>query len=219
MAYLVNEIQNKVRAELRRKLPFETLPLITNEEFYDICNRVQRDINIRAEVHWERYYQDATADETNYEMAGKILKVVYFYYESSDYADQRYTYIDDVIVLKTAPSAVQLDIRYLRDTGDISGPTDEIDLPDNLMSDFIDLVRTLSMIRFGDMPQERYDAELEAKIPMIKMQLPRRGALPDKGVLRYDPSGERNDFKYVITNNWVSADSVVYDGSNYIFIT
>jgi hypothetical protein len=219
MAYLVNEIQNKVRPELRRRIPIETISLITDTEFFDIINRVQRDINVNCDINWERYHEECTVAETNYELAGKILKINYFSYEAADWKDQRFTYIDDVIVLETAPDdTFQMDIRYLRDTGDLSSVTDEIDLPDQIMSDFIDLVRTLALVRFSDKPQEIYDGELLQKTTKIRMMFTRRGTLPDKGVFKYSPISTKSGHTYDITDQWVSSDSVVYDGSEYIFV-
>jgi len=220
MGYLVSQIQDKVRPELLRRIPLPNLKLITDDEFIDIINRTQSDLNRLAQIHWERYYAETTDQETNYEMARPVLEVAYFYYEDDDWGDQRFTWVNDVIVLKEAPAAdIQMDIRYLGDTLDVDAVTDEIDIPDEILSDFLSIVKTAALIQFSDLPRDEYDKELEYRAEKIKSMRPRRGTLPDKGIFRYWIGiVDHDDHVYDITGQWVSNDSVVYDGTDYIFV-
>ena len=216
----VGEIKEKLRPWAYRKLDQQNFDKIKDDELIDAINLVAQDLNERAEIRKERYNKNAVLGETNYEMQGDILKVYYFYYKDDDWKKQRWTWVGDVIVLKNPPSSndVEMDIRYLRQVEPVTNTdTDEIDLPAEVLLDFLDLLKTKLLVDFGDAENEIYQARLEFVVRKILMKLPERG-LVDKTTFSYY-LGINDGSKYDITDFWVSQDSVTVDTSgNIIFI-
>jgi len=218
MPFTVADAQERVQFWMLRTFQPDALHNFKDSEFLAILNQVARDMNSRVSLWIERYYKTTTDGETNYELQGKILQVLYFGYENYLWEDQYYSFVEDVIVLKESPAGdIQMDIRYLRDAENVALLTDEIDLPDHVISDFIDLVKIRLKVDFGVENEILYHEFLNA------WAIKSAGKLHIKplktGTFRYWALPELGDDQYDITDNYVSQDSVVMDvEGDYHFI-
>ena len=215
----VGDIQDKLRPWALRKLDRENFDKIMDDELIDAINGVAQDLNEQAEIHSERYNNTTVKGETNYEMQGVILKVYYFRYEDADWKDQRWTFVEDVIVLKNEPGSddINMDIHYLRQIEYVTNvKTDEVDLPSEVLLDFLDLLKVKLLVDWGDLPPEEYQQRLLYYAQKARQKLPTRAA-NNYGVFSHWLG--RDDTKYDITDQWVSQDSVTVDASgNYYFV-
>jgi hypothetical protein len=183
-------------------------------------NRVASDLNLEAEIRIERYNKDTVAGQTNYELQGDIHYVYYFYYKHSAWAKQRWTTVNDVIVLKNDPaSAIQMDIHYLRHTEKVTiTDTDEIDLPDHANSHYKDLVRARMMVEFMGESEEVYNQKLLDKAAMLRQRQTNNNMESIPQSIEWATYSEGTK-QYDITPQWVSQDSVAtFDSSDVEFI-
>jgi hypothetical protein len=188
-------------------------------EILNIFNQVCDDYNVEAGIRRERYYRETTAGETNYEMQGIIRKVYLFKYHDTDFETQYWSHVLDVIVLKNSPGGqVQLDIHYLRATENLANDTDEVDLPDPLLMDYVDLVKKRLEVEYGEKDNAIYTAYLKEKAKMARKGIHKQPIHP--GIMRYWGTYATDDSIYDITDNWISNDSLDIDVSgSYYFIS
>jgi hypothetical protein len=221
MALTVAQVKKSARNFLLRKMDAQAINRVTDDEFVEIMNRVARDLNHEAEIRIERYNKDTTSGKKNYEMQGVIHHVYYFYYKHADWKDQRWTYKNDVIVLKDDPASddVEIDIHYLRETENVTiSDTDEIDLPDYAIDAFQDLVKTRMLVEFLDSNEEIYMQKLALKARMLRSRQSNNNMDSIPVVIHWASYSEGSN-QYDITDQWVSQDSVgTLDTSELIFL-
>lgn len=217
MIFSVNDIKTRIQMWAIRNLDPSILSKISDDEFIDILNTVARDFNIAGTIHLERYHKDTTAGTTNYEMAGVILEVFWFYYKDDDYATQHWSHISDTIVLEDTPSGeTEMDIEYLRDIEDVLDDTDQIDLPEPLQMDYLELVRTKFKVEFAGAEDALYQLKLDEK---AKNMGRKRHSRDTGGVWRHWATPDKDDTQYDITENWISNENLVSDADgDYFFV-
>ena len=190
-------------------------------------NQVQRQLNIEAELHQERYHETGIdADTTTIQVQRAILNVLYFKFktananENKTWNDQRYTYVGDVIVLKNSTIANdEVDILYQGDTSDIAGAdTDEVDLPTYALAEFRTVLKEQIKYQVGVNGWEQMQKALLFSSERLRLLKPVRA-------LDMIPVGQGGDWgrwstsddQYNITRQWVSQDSVTADWSGAPF--
>lgn len=218
------EIKEKLYPWGQRNLPPEDQKWIgDDDELVDKCNFVAREMNKlgKGELNQERYNNDTTDGETNYELSGDILEIYLFLYkDASSYKDQRWTWVNDVIVLKEEPDgAIEMDIRYLRDITEITNEdTDEVDLPREALDGFITLLKQMILRDLGIISAQQYDDELDRIITDVHSSIPAM-AMRDTKIFRHTMTLQVDDQLYDITDQRVSQDSVTVDvDGDYIFL-
>ena len=165
----------------------------------------------------ERFYQKTTADETNYLVQGDILRVYSFKYENAYYVDQHWTFVGDTIVLKDAPDAdIQLDITYLREVELVVDNTDEIDLPDQMSHDFLELVKKKLLVDYAGEDEIVYQNALT----IAERKSNKKNFYQNiEGVKRSWFIDSKGDFLYDITDNYVGQENVTADvHAHYYFV-
>jgi len=230
MAISKNTIEERLRPFILRSVNKDVIELLTDSEFVDMFNDVAKDLNESAEIRVENYYKETNttnaedAELTNYLTQRAILKVFSFKYECDSWVDQIWSYTKDtngngVIILKTAPtSGVQMDIWYLGDLEDVSLTTDEIDLPDNLLPEYLELLKKKILADYTDI-QVEYESWLDYYANKARMKTENR--MMDRNKLRRSWLGMTgDDHVYEINEQWVSAaDNIYYAGGKYNFYT
>jgi len=153
-------------------------------------------------------------------MQGVILKVLYFKYEDAYWKTQRYAFVQDVIVLKTAPTGTpELDIHYLRDVENLVNDTDEVDLPDELLLDYKELLKYKVKVEFGDLPNAEYLSWLKI-LANRSRGVVQHMRINNGEIMRNWYPDSLGDREYDITDQRVSQDSVTADvDGDYIFIS
>ena len=212
------QIWQRLRPWAFRNLDKTIFNSITDEEFIDMLNLVTQDLNIQAELRLERYNKNAVENTTNYEMQGEIQHVYYFKYKDAAWQDQRYSWVNDVLLLKNVPASnnIEMDVYYLRRTMDITNQAvDQIDLPGYAILDFLELVKTRMRIEFGKDHSLDYNAELQYRATQCRIK---RGNNPldALGTFERYVAPEYDQRRYDITDQFVSRDSVAaYDDGTY----
>jgi len=217
MIFLVSEVKDRIQMWALRNFEPGILQLFTNDEFIDLLNQVQRDMNTAGQIHWERYNRDTTSGTTNYEMSRVILEIAWFYYKSDDWTSQHWTFINDTIVLEDTPSGeVEMDIESLGDTEDVLDDTDEIDLPETMQHDFLELVRAKFAVEFGKSDESLYQMKLDRFAKSVPHKRHHRDT---GGVWRHWGVPSLGDEQYDITENWIENENLVTDvDGNYYFL-
>lgn len=217
MILLVGEVKDRIQTWALRNFDPEVLRLFTDDEFIDLINQVQRDMNTAGQVHWERYHRDTTSGTTNYEMPRVILEVAWFKYKSDDWQDQHWSHINDTIVLEDTPDGeIEMDIELLGDTEDVIDDTDQIDLPETMQHDFLDLLRTKFAVEFGKSEEAIYQMKL---LQFSKTVEHKRHHRDTGGVWRHWGVPNLGDEQYDITENWISNTNLVADvDGDYYFV-
>lgn len=171
-----------------RLLPFvlrnvrkELHKFFTNAELINILNKVAEDLNKQASIHIERYYHKTVTDQNYYELDGDVLKMLWFVYPASNYMIQQYSILrvtgtpyKSLIVFKYTPDNddIQLDITYLRHVNQVTdSDTDEVDIPDRFISEYMDLVKQRILVDYGDQNPLDYDAYLRLKAKEVNKAL------------------------------------------------
>ena len=169
MSLTLSTMKEKLQIWALRKFDEDKLGDFDDTEFLDLVNQVAEDFNLEAAIRRERYYQETTSGETNYEMQGVIKKVLLFKYHSTEFETQYYSFAVDTIVLKNSPGGqIQLDIHYLRAVEALVDPTDEVDLPDSVLLDYLDLVKKRLEVEYGDEDEAVYTAYLKTKAHLAR---------------------------------------------------
>lgn len=219
MPLSLSQLQTKVQLFALRKFDEDKLGDLDDTEILNIFNQVADDFNVEGAIRRERYYNDTTAGETNYEMQGVIRRVYLFKYEDTDFETQYYSFVNDTIVLKNSPGGqFKLDIHYLRAVEAIANPTDQVDLPETVLLDYVDLVKKRLEVEYGDEEEAVYTAYLKQKGRQARRGRHLQPISP--GIMRVWGTYETDDTIYDITDNWVSEDSVTADiTGHYYFIS
>ena len=227
MAISLTEVKNRLRPYILFHWNEETLGLLDDTDFLNVFNDVADDLNTQAQINLERWYAKTgsthaeDSDYTNYVMAGDVEKVFFFGYDSDDWEDQYYSYVDDRIVLKVSPAAdIQMDVRYLRKCEPLTDPTDEVDLPEEVLSDYVELLKVRLLIDFSEkVPNMTYQEALMLYGEKAKGRM-KRHVINSVPVQRYwfrqsdDSTKKLNDQHYISMDNFVSDVS-----GNYSYIS
>ena len=227
MAISKSTVEERLRPFILRSVDKDVIGLLTDDEFLGMYNDVAKDLNEMAEIRVENYYRECSTDSaeddnlTNYLTQRPILKVFSFKYEDEDWASQIWTWDIDsngngVIVLKTAPaSGVQMDIWYLGDLEDVTDDSDEIDLPDNLLPEYLSLLKKRILADYTDQNVE-YEKWLDYYAEKARMKTEDR--MVDRTRLRRSWLGlTGDDHKYEIDKQWVSSGDNTYTDDDGIF--
>lgn len=219
MSLTLTQIKEQTQIWALRKFDEDKLGDFDDTELLNIFNQVAEDFNLEAAIRRERYYNKTVAGETNYEMAGVIKRVLLFKYHDTEFETQQWSFAVDTIVLKNSPGGtVQLDIHYLRAIEALADPADEVDLPESVLIDYMDLVRKRIEVEYGDQEEAVYTAYLKTKASMARRGRHIQPIHP--GVMRVWATWAGGDDIYDITDQWVSNDSVTMDiDGHYYFIS
>lgn len=224
MSINLSEIKDRLRPFLMTHWEPDVLDLMVDDDFLNIFNDVANDLNDEGQINLERFYAKTgsthaeDSNYTNYLMAGDISKVLSFWYEAADWDDQYYSYTADRIILKeTASSGIQMDIRYLRKCEDLVDPTDEVDLPDEVIPEYMELLKKRLLTDYGTQKVESYESALmfysskaygKMNVRIIEKRLSKTWM------------GQVGGDNYDITNNYISLDNFVSGvDDNYSYIT
>ena len=224
MAITYQNLKTRLLPYLMTKLDKGVLDLLVDTDFLRKFNQVASDLNSRAFIRTERFYKKTSttnaedSDLTNYLLAGVILKVMSFKYEDGDAASQYYTFVQDRIVLKVGPtSGIQMDIYYLRDVEEIADNTDEIDLPDEIVDDFEELVKIKLQVDYGNLSNVDYTQYLD----FYANKAQRRAHIPKlQGGVRGSWLGMSDDKnRYEIVDQYISLDNFITDvNGDYVHV-
>jgi len=224
MAISLDAIKNRLRPYLLAHWSEEVLDFMTDDDFLNIFNDVANDLNEEAQINLERFYKEtgsvnAEDDEyTNYLMAGDILKVIAFKYEGSDWETQYYSYIDDRIILKVSPSeGTQMDIKYIRKCEDLVDSTDEVDLPDTVIPEYVELLKKRLLVDYGPATTDSYESALiyygQKALSKIQMHVVNTTRIRRFWMRQMD------DSLYHIEDHYISLDNFVSDSNgNYHWV-
>jgi len=223
MSITLQNLHDRLEPFLLVHIPKENLDLLVDADFLRIFNDVANDLNLAADIRWERFYKKCTTanaedtDLTNYLLDGDIAKIISFKYKASTWRTQYYSYTADRVVLKVAPSSdTQLYIHYIRDTEDLVDLTDEVDLPDSVVPDFENLIKIRMQIDYGDYKSMTYEGALEFYARKVMAKLPRRNL---GGPRRSWLDSSTDDNLYEIKKNWIGMENFAADVSgDYIHV-
>lgn len=225
MSLSLSQIQDRLRPFLLVNVDKEVITLLNDTDLLGVFNDTANDFNDMGILNVERYNKDTgsvaaeSTDTTyrNYLLQGEISKILYFKYEADGWATQQYTYTEDRIALKTAPgSGVEMDIRYLRKCEDIADPTDTVDLPDNVMPEYLELLKKRILADYTNQVVD-YEASLRfwADKASGKVQ---KHAIGDLGTFRHW-FYQNDDSQYDITDFWISQDHFVASADGDLIYT
>lgn len=226
MAISKNTIQERLRPFILRSVSKEVIGLLTDDEFLGMYNDVAKDLNEMAEIRLEKFDKESNttnaedSDLTNYLTQRPILKVYSFMYEDDAWGDQIWSWSLDsngngVIVLKTAPtSGVRMIIEYLGDLEDVTNDSDEIDLPDNLLPEYLELLKKRILADYTDQRVE-YEKWLDYYSDKARMKTENR--MMGNKLRRSWLGMTGDDHVYEINQQWVSAGDNMYTDVNGIF--
>ena len=219
MSLSLSQIQDQIQVWALRKFPEDVIGGMDDTEMLNLFNQVAEDFNVEAGIRRERYYMETTAGETNYELQGVIREIYLFKYHDTDFETQYYSYVNDTIVLKNSPGGdVLLDIHYLRATEVMANPADEVDLPDVLLLDYMDLIKKRMEVEYGDVEDAVYMTYLREKGKVAGRG--RHVKSINDGVMRHWGTYATDDSVYDITSQWVGQDSLAIDvDGHYFFIS
>ncbi len=226
MAISKNTIQERLRPFILRSVNKEVIGLLTDAEFLDMYNDVAKDLNESVELRVEKFDKECNttnaedSDLTNYLTQRPILKVFSFMYEDDAWVDQIWSWSLDsngngVIVLKTAPATdVRMIIEYLGDLENVTDSSDEIDLPDNLLVEFLELLKKRILADYTDQKVE-YEKWLDYYSGKARMKTENR--MMGNKLRRSWLGMTGDDHVYEINQQWVSAGDNMYTDVNGIF--
>jgi hypothetical protein len=219
------EVQSRLQPYLLVHFDKKVLDLLTDSDFVRIFNDVAKDLNEEAHLNQERWKNEGsttTAEDssiTNFLMQGLVLRVYSFKFESSSWQDQRFSYIQDRIVLKESADGTDMDIQYLRDCEDVSLDADEIDLPNQVLMDYVNLVEAYLNMKYGEGDAGTYEEALRFYGQKAQMHVQHR-AMRDEGVRRSWFDLDTDDNKYDLSDRyWVGMENFTSDASgNYTYV-
>ena len=227
-------VHTRLRPFLLANVDPKVIDNLIDTDFVLLYNDVAKDLNQGAELRIERFYKTTVAanaayvsDLTSYKTARKILRILSFKYEDDDWVDQIWTYLyedadgDGRIVLKTTPSgSIQMTVLYLGDIEEVEDDTDEIDLPDNVLPEFVELCKYKLLSDYSE--KSNIDYERMVQVFSDKARMKQDRAVTNTGIKPYW-LGMTNDeaYKYQILRQWVSAgDNITADlAGNYTWYT
>lgn len=226
-------LHNRLRPFILAKVSPLVLDNLLDANFVQLYNDVARDLNQGAEIRIEWFYQKTVAANaedtnlTNYKTQRKILKVFEFKYEADGYADQVWTYVyedtdgDGRIILKTTvTSSIQMTVLYLGDVEKVDDDTDEIDLPDSTLPEFIELCKKKILADYSQDEIVNYEEMVKYYSDKVRMKQDR---IITKGGIKPYWLGLVGDeaLKYQILDQYVTAGDNVTAGvdGNYTWAT
>jgi len=217
MPYSLADIKSLIQPWSLRNFSSDQIHDFDDDEFVEMVNKVQRDLNSYGAINLERRRQTMDAGDFNKQLTGDIVKVIWIKYEDYDYADQYWGFVGDTLVFKETPTNdVVIDCEFLRQCEDVADDTDEVDLPEAYMNDLLDLIKKRMQVEFGQLEEALYYQYLKGlgRDAPIKRHHNRTG-----GVWRHWFLDEKGDDQYDITDNYVSQDSIYVgdDGLYYIY--
>lgn len=226
MALSLNTIRERLNVYLQKHMEKEFLRLLTEEDLLEIMNEVAHDLNRYAQLNLERYYKktgDDTSEDslnTNYKVQGVIEKVLDFrFLDDGNWDTTFYSYNEDRLILKATPADdVQMDFRYLRQCETITADSDEIDLPESALNEYLNLLRYRFRGDYGDMSLADYEEALGRHSgKAASRQSPNRIIGP--GVRRSWLFQEGDDHVHVITDHWISIENFTTDvNGDYYYV-
>ena len=226
MAISKTTVEERLRPFILRNVNKDVVQLLTDTEFLLMYNDVAKDLNERAEIRIEHFYKECNttnaedSDLTNYLTDRPILKIYSFMFEDDDHADQIWSWdLDDngngVIVIKDSPaSGTQLDVWYLGDLEDVADDSDEIDLPSNLLVEFLELLKKKILADYSD-TQVEYERWVEYYGEKAFRKSDHH--MMDGGLRRSWLGMSGDDHKYEIVDQWVSSGDNMYTDDDGIF--
>lgn len=169
MPFTVSNIKEKMQRWLILNIPKEQLAWMDNDDLLDQINRTAEDINEAADLKVEKFYQNATAGETNITLDYEVHRIKKFFYRDGNFRSVKWvltnspaTALLSTIVLSAAPSGTPLvDIKYLRKLATVESDTDELDLPDLIFNDFMDLLKQRLRCEYGGDDMILYQQKVE----------------------------------------------------------
>jgi hypothetical protein len=227
MALTYLQLKNKLQPYILRFVDKEATEWIFDDEFLDLVNICAHQLNEAAHINVNRYYRETLADTNHYEMNGDIVQVLKFKYEGSDWVTQKYAVATvaglpflSVIVLRTTPTAgIQLDIQYLRRCGELTEDTDEVDLPDVALPEYIELVKSKILVDFARQDRLAYERDLEILKSKVMAKLDNPSLYGGKVKRHFGGLSSTADDYYDILHSRLSTDHVIVgDDGSYTWV-
>lgn len=221
MAISQERMNERLRPFLQRRIEPDDIDTFMAEDLLDFQNEAMHDLNESAQLRIERYYKKTGTDNSedaekfNYKLQGIISKLFYFKFEDDDWRTQEYAITEDRIVLKNASSGSQMDILYLRRCEELDAGTDEVDLPDEILPEYLEVVKAKILYEHGMSTLQDYLTVVDRMGMKADQKVDRPKAVAGN-ILRnwFDQKGD--DHTYVITDQKISIDNFVVDGlGNY----
>ena len=230
LATTLQNLYDRLEPYLLVHLGKEVLDLLVDADFLREFNRIAQDFNLAVPLRWERYFKETGATHaedssyTNYLLQGPIAKVISFKYEDDAWQSQKYSFVNDDInnsgriILKTAPTeGVQLDLHYIRNLDGLVNPTDELDIPDNVLIDLENLIKVALRIDYGGgFEKMTYEQALEFYAEKARWKIPRRNL---GGVRSYWFGLEGDGNKYDIVDHWIGLENFTADVNGDYYYT
>lgn len=217
---LVSKLKSDLRIWVHANIPPEIIDNLQDSDFAVMWNYVARDINDLAQVHVEKFYQKATADNaedanlTNYLLQGVIRKIFQIYYWDDAASNQYYTWNPNTARLILKVAAVEntiIEIYYLRDIEEVvsTDDTDEVDLPEEAYFEFLDLVKAKLKSDYLRGDDSLYQVKLQAvaRQMLIKVKSP----LLKTKVQGTWMGGLGDDRYYDITDKYIGIENFTVD--------
>ena len=225
MALTFLQVKNDTRPDLLVVIPEEKIKYLTNDKLVQAVNGIARDLNSRAEIRSEKFYRTTTQGENNYTLYGPVLKIYKVKYHVNDFLDIQWARVpkdsngNGRIVLNIDDVGENLlEVWYLRDILDIDGNnTDQIDLPDGALVNFVDLVKLKILADMGIVGQDQYDMKFQYSIRNINSRIDRSHFRPSRpkdfwlGLTGGSSSYPSDEYRYEITKNEVGGENIAYN--------
>jgi hypothetical protein len=200
------EVQSRLQPYLLVHLDKNVLDLLTNTEFTSIFNDVAKDLNEEAQLNQERWDKTGgsthaeDAEYTNYLLQGVILRVYSFKFKDEDYAE------------------IEMDIHYLRQCEDIDILADEIDLPNAVLTDYVELLKVWFRAQYGDAGMGAYEQALVYYGQKAQQQVQNQ-VLRNEGIRRnWFLLDTDDDNLYEIAGQWVGMENFVRGIADYTWV-
>lgn len=236
MALTFLQIKEYTRPDLLITIPEEKTKYLTNDKLVQAVNDIARDLNSRAEIRSEKFYRSTTASQNNYTLNGPVLKIYKVKYHVQDYLDIEWARVPKdnngngriVINEDDVGGGDLLEVWYLRDTLDIDGNnTDEVDLPDEALVNFVDLVKLKILSDIGQVGQDQYDMKFIYSIQNIKSRIDRKHFIPHRpkdfwlGLTGSSSDYPEDEYLYEITKNEVGGENIAFNPAtgNYYWVS
>lgn len=209
-------IENRLRPFLLIKLPKEVYDQMVAEDFLEVFNRVCEDLNNVAFLRLERYSKltgaDTSEDDdyTNYLLQRVIVKVLEISLTDSDWQNIKWTFMNDRVAFNQTTDGAQLEILYLGKPEPITAGTDEIDLPEEVEGEYLELLETFFVNKFTNDGGLTYQQALEIYGMKAEVKVG-KNVYYNKGVKRSWMGQAGDDFTYDIKNQYISLDSFITD--------
>ena len=219
------KIESRLRPWAQAVLDEDQYGMLTPEHLLELFNEACEDLNSHGQVRIERFLKKTGSDlaedsnKTNYLLNGVIERIISFKYSTSGYETQEYSYISDRLILKTGSEGVEMDITYLRKTEKIEADSDEIDLPEEIIPEYLALLRVKIMDEMGISAPDAYQDALMAYKEKVQHKLQR--PLWKPGEVKRSWMGQSGDDHYgLIKDNYIGIENFTLDVSgNYTYVS